>query len=48
MSTKSKIKVPKGMKLIFRTCRKNPKTNKMEYASQYGKRVFPMLVPENT
>lgn len=45
-SKTNKIKVPKGMKLIFRPYRKNPKTNQVEYARNYGKRVFPMLVPD--
>jgi hypothetical protein len=45
-SETKKIKVPKGMKLIFRPYRINPKTNKVEYAKNYGKRVFPMLVPD--
>ncbi len=40
-----KINIPKGMKLIFRPYRTNPKTKKTEYASQYGMRAFPMLVP---
>ena len=45
MATQKKVKVPKGMKLIFRRYRKDPKSNQMLDAQRYGCKAWPILVP---
>lgn len=45
MANKPKIDVPPGHKVIFRPWRKCPKTGKILYASSYGLKVWPIIVP---
>lgn len=45
MASKKKVEVPKGMKLIFRRYRKDPKSNQLLDARRYGCKAWPILVP---
>lgn len=47
MSTKKKIKVPKGHHLIFRRFRRDPKSGKMLDAKLYGIKAWPIVVADN-
>lgn len=40
-----RIVVPEGHVLVFRPWRTDPKTGKRIYASWYGLRAFPMVIP---
>lgn len=48
MSSKKKIKVPKGHHLIFRRFRRDPKSGKMLDARLYGIKAWPIVVADNT
>jgi hypothetical protein len=45
MASKNKLEIPAGMKLIFRRYRKDPKSNQLLDARQYGCKAWPILVP---
>lgn len=45
MASKNKVEVPKGMKLIFRPYRKDPKSGQIQYAKNHGLKAWPILVP---
>lgn len=42
--SKKKIKVPPGMKLIFRASKTCPRTGKVMYAKDYGLKAWPLFV----
>ena len=48
MASKNKVKIPKGMKLIFRPYRKDPKSGQMLCARNHGLKAWPILVPIET
>lgn len=41
----SRIVVPDGYQLVFRPWRTDPKTGERIYASRYGLRAFPIVIP---